>query len=76
MMLAESQPSALFTSQLSVTVNAPGPLNSDEVYSVIAWLLFQNQIIAEDAVIDGQTLPQIQLPNRGGFVPDPRPDLR
>jgi cytochrome c len=55
--------------------NAPQSLTPDEVYSVIAWLLFQNQIIAEDAVIDAQTLPKIEMPNRNGFVPDPRPDV-
>ena len=38
--------------------NAPQSLTPDEVYSVVAWLLFQNQIIAEDAVIDAQTLPK------------------
>lgn len=56
--------------------NAPGSLNSDEVYSVIAWLLFQNGIIQEDAVIDAGTLPLVQMPNRDGFVQDPRPDVR
>ena len=55
--------------------NAPQSLTPDEVYSVIAWLLFQNQIIAEDAVIDAQTLPKVEMPNRNGFVPDPRPDV-
>jgi cytochrome c len=56
--------------------NAPQSLSPDETYSVIAWLLFQNHIIAEDAVIDAQTLPKVQMPNRNGFVPDPRPDVR
>ena len=56
--------------------NAPQSLSSDEIYSVIAWLLFQNQIIAEDAIIDAQTLPKIQMPNRDGFIPDSRPDVR
>ena len=55
--------------------NAPQSLTPDEVYSVIAWLLFQNQIIAEDAVMDAQTLPKVEMPNRNGFVPDPRPDV-
>ncbi len=55
--------------------NAPGSLNPDEIYSVIAWLLFQNGIIKEEAVIDARTLPQIQMPNRNGFIPDPRPDV-
>ncbi|MEO5956385.1 MAG: cytochrome c [Nitrospiraceae bacterium] len=55
--------------------NAPGSLNSDEVYSVIAWLLFQNGIVKEDSVINEQTLPQVQMPNRNGFIQDPRPDV-
>ena len=56
--------------------NAPQSLTPDETYSVIAWLLFQNQIIGENAVIDAQTLPKVEMPNRHGFIPDPRPDVR
>jgi S-disulfanyl-L-cysteine oxidoreductase SoxD len=56
--------------------NAPQSLTPDETYAVIAWLLFQNQVIGEDAVIDSQTLTNIQMPNRNGFIPDPRPDVR
>jgi len=40
-----------------------------------AWLLFQNQIIPADQVIDAKSLPQVKMPNRDGFVPDPRPDV-
>ena len=56
--------------------DAPQSLTPDEVYSVIAWLLFQNKVIAEDTVIDAHALPNIQMPNRNGFVADPRPDVR
>jgi mono/diheme cytochrome c family protein len=55
--------------------NAPQSLTSDEVYSVIAWLLHQNGIISEDMVVSAQTLPQVQMPNRNGFILDPRPDV-
>jgi S-disulfanyl-L-cysteine oxidoreductase SoxD len=55
--------------------NQPGSLTDDEVYAVTAWLLFKNQIIAADQVIDAETLPKVQMPNRDGFVPDPRPDV-
>ncbi len=55
--------------------DAPQSLTPDEIYSVIAWLLFQNKIISEDAVIDAQTLPKVQMPNRNGFILDPRPDV-
>jgi cytochrome c len=59
----------------AMPLNAPQSLTSNEVYSVIAWLLFQNRIIPEAAVIDARTLPLVQMPNRDGFVPDPRPDV-
>jgi S-disulfanyl-L-cysteine oxidoreductase SoxD len=55
---------------------APQSLSPDETYSVIAWLLYQNGIIEEGKVIDAQSLPAITMPNRGGFIPDPRPDTR
>ncbi|TAJ08448.1 MAG: cytochrome c [Nitrospirae bacterium] len=54
---------------------APQSLTSDEVYAVAAWILAQNGIIKADAVMDAQTLPNVRMPNRDGFVPDPRPDV-
>ena len=53
----------------------PGSLTPDEVYAVTAYLLYLNGIVKEDEVIDAVTLPRIQMPNRDGFVPDPRPDV-
>ena len=55
--------------------NEPGSLSPDEIYSVIAWLLFKNEIVPEDAVMDARTLPLVKMPNRDGFIPDPRPDV-
>lgn len=54
---------------------APQSLTPDEVYSLVAWLLYQNGIIEKDAVMDARTLPTIRMPNRDGFVADPRPDV-
>lgn len=56
--------------------DAPQSLTADEVYAVVAWLLHENGITEVDTVIDAHTLPQIHMPNRHGFVPDPRPDVR
>ncbi|MFT4583913.1 MAG: mono/diheme cytochrome c family protein [Gammaproteobacteria bacterium] len=53
----------------------PGSLEPDQVYSLCAYLLNANGIIADDAVIDRTTLPGIRMPNRDGFIPDPRPEL-
>ena len=54
--------------------DAPQSLSSDEIYAVIAWLLHQNGIIAEQTVLDAQTLASVNMPNRLGFTRDPRPD--
>ena len=53
----------------------PGSLTHDQVYAVAAYLLFLNGIIGEHDVMDARTLPQVKMPNRDGFVPDPRPDV-
>lgn len=54
--------------------NKPGTLTHDQVYAVTAYILYLNGIVAENAEINARTLPQVQMPNRNGFVPDPRPD--
>ena len=46
-----------------------GSLSADEVYSLAAFVLYRNDIIKEDDVIDATTLPKIKMPNRDGFVP-------
>ena len=51
----------------------PGTLTPDEVYAVTAWLLHQNEVVPEDAVMNAETLPQVEMPARDMFVPDPRP---
>jgi mono/diheme cytochrome c family protein len=56
-------------------VDDPGSLTADQVYAVTAYLLHLNGIIGEQDVMDAQTLPRVQMPNRDGFVPDPRPDV-
>jgi S-disulfanyl-L-cysteine oxidoreductase SoxD len=53
----------------------PGSLTPDQVYAVTAYLLHRNGIIGEQDVMDAQTLPQVKMPNRDGFVPDSRPDV-
>jgi S-disulfanyl-L-cysteine oxidoreductase SoxD len=55
--------------------HAPGSLTDDEVYGVIAFILGEAEIIGEDDVMNAETLPQVQMPNRDGFVADPRPDV-
>jgi S-disulfanyl-L-cysteine oxidoreductase SoxD len=54
---------------------APGSLSDDEVYAVSAFILAEAGTIGQDQVIDATTLPEVLMPNRDGFVPDPRPDV-
>lgn len=53
----------------------PGLLKPPDVYAVVAYILNLNGIIASDAVMDAQSLPKVRMPNRDGFVADPRPDV-
>lgn len=49
--------------------DAPKSLNTSEIYAVTAYLLHINGIIAEDAVMNAETLPEVEMPNRDGFTP-------
>ena len=51
----------------------PGTLTADQVYAVTAYILQLNGIIDGDEVMDKDSLPKVVMPNRDGFVPDPRP---
>ena len=49
--------------------NAPRSLSNDDVYAVCAYILQLNDIISEGTVMNAQTLANVQMPNRDGFVP-------
>jgi cytochrome c len=53
----------------------PGLLKPPEVYAVVAYILNLNGIIGNDQVMDAKSLPKVKMPNRNGFVADPRPDV-
>jgi len=56
-------------------LNREGTLTADQVYALTAYLLFINDVIAEEAVLDAESLPAIEMPNRDAFarVPDWQP---
>jgi cytochrome c len=54
---------------------APGSLSDDEVYAVSAYILAEANIIGKTDVMDAQTLAKVQMPNRDGFIADPRPEI-
>ena len=50
----------------------PGSLTDEEVYNLTAFLLAQNDLIPQDAVIDATSLPKVKMPAREHFKPDTR----
>ena len=54
----------------------PRTLTDDEVYALTAYILSLNKLIGENDVMNAQTLPRVQMPNRDGFIvkfPDKMP---
>ena len=63
----------------AMPLNAPGSLKPDEVYGLVAYLLWRNEIIPETTVIDAHSLPRVVMPAHDRFVPDNRrggPEVR
>ncbi len=52
----------------SMPLNAPGILSTNELYAVTAYLLYLNNIIEENAIMNEKTLPAVVMPNRHGFI--------
>src|SRR5688572_20645883 len=53
----------------------PGLLQPADVYAASAFILNLNGIIGDNDVMTAATLPKVRMPNRDGFVADPRPDV-
>src|ERR1043166_866553 len=47
-------------------------LSNDELYAVVAYLLFLNDIVDEKFVLSRETFGQVKMPNAGGFYDDDR----
>lgn len=52
----------------SMPATKPLSLTNNEVYAVTAYLLYLNSIIGENLEMNAQTLPQVKMPNRDGFI--------
>jgi mono/diheme cytochrome c family protein len=60
-------------------LNREGTLTADEVYALTAYLLFINQVIPEDQVLDRDSLPKVKMPlDEGEYasLPDWKPKTR
>lgn len=47
-------------------------LTNDELYAVVAYMLFLNDIVDEKFVLSKETFGQVKMPNAGGFYDDDR----
>jgi cytochrome c len=55
----------------AMPLNREGTLTADEVYALTAFLLYINDVIPEDEIIDAQSLPKVPMPNRDGYTAHP-----
>lgn len=60
----------------SMPFDHPRTLSTNEVYAVTAFVLHLNGIVGLDEELNEKTLSKVAMPNRNGFVPDKRPDIR
>ncbi len=60
----------------AMPMDKPQTLSNDEVYALTAYVLNLNGLVPADAVMDAQSLPKVQMPNRDGFIIDDRPDTQ
>lgn len=60
-------------------LNREGTLTPDEVYALTAYMLFINQVIPEDQVLDRESLPKVKMPlgpDEYASLPDWKPKTR
>ena len=55
-----------------------GTLTADEVYALTAFLLYINDVIPEDQILDAQSLPKVKMPIGNAFasLPEWKPNTR
>ncbi len=47
-------------------------LSNDEVYAIVAYIIYSNDLVDEDFVLSNETFTGVELPNAGGFIVDDR----
>jgi cytochrome c len=62
----------------AMPLNREGTLTADEVYALTAFLLYINDVIPEDEILDAQSLPKVKMPIGDGFasLPEWKPKTR
>jgi cytochrome c len=62
----------------AMPLNREGTLTVDEVYALTAFLLYINDVIPEDEILDAQSLPKVKMPigDRFASLPEWKPRTR
>lgn len=49
-----------------------GTLSDDEVYAILAYILYSNDLVEDDFVLSKETFLDVEMPNAAGFIIDNR----
>ncbi|WP_294223170.1 c-type cytochrome [uncultured Shimia sp.] len=49
-----------------------GSLSDDEVYAMVAYILYSNDLVEDDFVLSNETFLDVEMPNANGFIIDDR----
>lgn len=49
-------------------------LSDDEVYAIVAYILYSNYLIEDDFVLSNENFFDVEMPNEEGFIIDDRPE--
>ena len=52
----------------AMPMHIPGSLSNDDVYALTAYLLHQNGVVDEEISLNAESLKNIKMPNRDGFI--------
>jgi S-disulfanyl-L-cysteine oxidoreductase SoxD len=50
-------------------------LSDDEIYALTAYVLYLNDVVAEDFTLSPETFTRVKMPNENGFYPDDRESM-
>jgi len=56
----------------SMPFGAAQTLEADEVYAIVAYILYSNDLVDDDFVLSNETFTDVELPNAEGFFVDDR----
>ena len=59
----------------AMPLDRPGSLTDNETYALVAYLLFENDLLTEDTVLKSNNLAEIKMPAHDRFFPTPGQDI-